>query len=100
MSRANITWKSELPEGEKIEVYAEKVGDRWLFYRRSGRYEDWKPHAEPSLEDYLTLLDGVQRRIKRRWFRPEEELLLIKKIQKTFPDVDLSEHDVVMPSDA
>lgn len=91
MARANISWKSELPDGEKIEVYAEKIGDRWLFHRRSGRYEDWRPHESPSLEDYLTLLDGLQRRIQRRWYRPEEEPLLVKKIHTVFPDADLSE---------
>lgn len=100
MSRAQISWKSQNEDGEKIEVYSEKVGDRWMFYRRPGRYDEWLPHTNPTLEDWLILLDNVQRRIQRKWFRPEEELRLIKKIQQTFPSEDLAEHGVTLPEEA
>lgn len=99
MSRANITWRSETEEGEKCEVYAEKIGDRWLFHWRAGRYEEWRPYSKATLEDWLILLDNVQRRIKRRWFRPEEEGRMLKKMVELYGVETLEGRGVVVPEE-
>ena len=66
-------------------MYARRVGDRWRFFERERRFEPWQKLAEPPLEDWLELLDGVQRRISRQLLRPEEEIRLKKCIGERFP---------------
>ena len=89
MGRAEISWKKRTEEGEKREVYAKHVGDQWLFYSREKRFDDWEPLAQPPLDDWLELLDGVRRRIGRRLLRPEEEDRVIKAIRLRYPGVEL-----------
>jgi hypothetical protein len=88
-AKAEISWKGRTAEGERREVYAQHVGDRWLFYERAKRYDRWEPLAQPPLEDWLELLDGVRRRIARRLLRPEEEMRLVQSIRERFPGVEL-----------
>ena len=52
---------------------------------RERRYEQWQAVDHPPLEDWLELLDGVQRRIARRLLRPEEELRVKKPSRNFFP---------------
>ncbi len=89
MGRAEISWKKRTEEGEKREVYAKHVGDQWLFYSREKRFDDWEPLAQPPLDDWLELLDGVRRRIGRRLLRPEEEERVIKAILLRYPEADV-----------
>ncbi|HEY1174013.1 MAG TPA: hypothetical protein VGH19_21790 [Verrucomicrobiae bacterium] len=87
--KGEISWKGRTEEGEKREVYAKHVGDRWLFFVRGKRHDQWKELPEPPLEDWLELLDGVQRRISRRRFTPIEEIRLRKRIKQLFPDAEI-----------
>jgi hypothetical protein len=48
----------------------------------------WQAVAEPPLEDWLALLDAVQRRINRRLLRPEEEERVRRSIRKRFPEAN------------
>ena len=89
MGRAEISWKKRTEEGEKREIYAKHVGDQWLFYSREKRFDDWEPLAQPPLDDWLELLDGVRRRIGRRLLRPEEEERVIKAILLRYPEADV-----------
>jgi hypothetical protein len=89
MGRAEISWKKRTEEGEKREVYAKHVGDQWLFYSREKRFDDWEPLAQPPLDDWLELLDGVRRRIGRRLLRPEEEQRVIKAILLRYPEAEV-----------
>jgi hypothetical protein len=89
MGRAEISWKKRTEEGEKREVYAKHVGDQWIFHEREKRFDDWEPLAQPSLEDWLELLDGVRRRIGRRLLRPEEEERVIKAIRLRYPEAEI-----------
>ncbi|HEY6228651.1 MAG TPA: hypothetical protein VI282_16150 [Verrucomicrobiae bacterium] len=89
MGRAEISWKKRTEEGEKREVYAKHVGDQWLFYSREKRFDDWEPLAQPPLDDWLELLDGVRRRIGRRLLRPEEEERVIKAILLRYPEAEV-----------
>ena len=66
MPKAEISWKRVTEDGEKIQVYAQRVGREWKFSHRAKRFDQWQPVAEPPLEDWLELLDAVQRLITRR----------------------------------
>ena len=90
MAKAEISWKRVTPEGVKWQVYVRHVGNRWRFYAREGRYQRWQAQEHPPLEDWLALLDAVERRIQRRLLRPEESARLRKTIHETFPDACLS----------
>ena len=89
MPKAEISWKRRTAEGMKREVYAQRVGGEWRFYARERRYDQWQALPNPPLEDWLELLDAVQRRITRRLLRPEEELRVKKTIGELFPNVKL-----------
>ncbi|HPU55142.1 MAG TPA: hypothetical protein PLH97_02530, partial [Verrucomicrobiota bacterium] len=77
--KAEISWKRVTEEGTKLQVYAHRVGREWRFYRRQRRYERWEPVEDPPLEDWLALLDAVQRLITRRRYQPEDEQRLRQK---------------------
>jgi hypothetical protein len=89
MAKAEISWKRVTPEGVRLQVYARHVGRDWRFFARERRYDLWQAVAEPPLEDWLALLDAVQRRINRRLLRPEEEARVKQSIRERFPEVDL-----------
>ena len=89
MAKAEISWTRRTEEGEKLQVYAHHVGDRWIFYARGKRYDQWARVDEPPLEDWLELLDAVRRRVGRRLVRPEEVARIEKSILTRFPDAEL-----------
>ena len=86
MPKAEISWKRVTEEGQKLQVYVQHVGREWLFFARQRRYDRWQAINEPPLEDWLALLDAVQRRIDRRRLRPEEEARVKKSIRERFPE--------------
>jgi phage FluMu gp28-like protein len=88
--KSEISWKRRTDEGEKLQVYAHHVGKDWRFYQRERRFDDWMPMEQPALEDWLALLDGIQRRIARRLIKPEEEQRVKQKIRELFPSHPLS----------
>ncbi len=88
-AKAEISWKGRTDEGLRREVYAQHVGDRWLFYAREKRYDRWEALKQPPIDDWLELLDSVRRRIARRLLRPEEEQRLVKTILERFPGTEL-----------
>jgi hypothetical protein len=87
-AKAEISWTRRTNEGEKWHVYARHVGGRWLFYGRFRRYEQWQPVPDPPLEDWLELLDAIQRRVVRRRLRPEEIDRVKKSIRERFPEAE------------
>ena len=89
MAKAEISWKRVNEEGLKLQVYAQHVGKDWRFFAREKRYDVWQAIPEPPLEDWLELLDAVQRLINRRRIRPEEEARVKKSIHERFPDAEL-----------
>ena len=88
MPKLEISWKSQFEDGEKREVSVTKRGDEWLFWERIKRFDNWEACPKPSLEDWLNLLEAVQRRIARQLLRPEEDHRLKKKIREQHPDVE------------
>ncbi len=89
MAKAEISWKRTTEEGTKVQVYAQHVGRDWRFFARERRYDQWQAVVEPPLEDWLELLDAVQRLINRRRVRPEEEARVKKSIRERFPAAEL-----------
>jgi len=87
-NRSEIAWTRKL-DAEKVDVCARRFGDRWSFFSRPGRGDQWQPIARPTLEDWLQLLDGVRRRIGRGLQPPEEEKRVITLIREQFPDADI-----------
>ena len=89
MPKAEISWRRVTAEGARLQVYAQHVGSQWRFFCRERRYDRWQAIAEPLLEDWLELLDSVQRRINRRLLRPEEEARVKQSIRERFPEANL-----------
>jgi hypothetical protein len=85
MPKAEISWKRETAEGEKLQVYVQHVGREWRFFARNKRFDQWQSIEEPPLEDWLELLDSVRRRINRRLLRPGEEDRIRQSIRERFP---------------
>ena len=88
MPKAEISWKRETEDGTKLQVYAQHVGRDWLFFHRERRYDRWQRVPEPPLEDWLKLLDAVQRSINRRRLKPQEEDRVKQSIRERFPEAD------------
>jgi len=86
MAKAEISWKRITEEGVSLQVYARHVGRDWRFFARERRYDQWQAIKDPPLEDWLELLDAVQRRINRRLLRPEEEARVKRSIIERFPE--------------
>jgi hypothetical protein len=89
MPKAEISWKRVTEEGEKLQVYARHVGRDWLFFHREKRYDQWQRVEEPPLEDWLHLLDAVQRYITRRRYQPADEADIRRMIRERFPEANL-----------
>jgi hypothetical protein len=87
--KGEISWKRRTEDGERLEIYAHRVGTRWNFYVRQKRYDQWEPLEQPPLEDWLQLLDSVRRRVARRLLRPEEIGRVEKTIREAFPEAKL-----------
>lgn len=85
-AKSEIGWKQRTLDGERREVYARHTGGRWLFYERGRRFEEWQPLPDPPLEDWLELLEAVERRVQRRLLRPEEPARIRKRIRELFPE--------------
>ena len=89
MPKAEISWRRITADGIRMQFYAQHVGNRWVFFARHRRYDRWQAVQEPPLEDWLELLDSVQRRISRRLLRPDEESRVKQSIRERFPEVKL-----------
>jgi hypothetical protein len=87
MAKAEVSWKRVTEEGVKLQVYAQRVSRDWRFFVREKRYDQWQPVPEPPLEDWLELLEAVQRLITRRRLQPDDEARLRRRIRERFPEV-------------
>jgi hypothetical protein len=86
MAKAEISWRRVTVEGVRLQVYARHVGRDWRFFARERRYDQWQAVEDPPIEDWLELLNAVQRRINRRLLRPEEEARVKKTIVERYPE--------------
>jgi hypothetical protein len=65
------------------------VSREWKFSQRAKRFDQWQPVEDPPLEDWLELLDAVQRLITRRRLQPEHEERVRQRIRERFPDAEI-----------
>lgn len=86
MPKAEVSWKRVTEDGVKLQVYAQRVGGEWIFFNRERRYDQWQPVPEPPLEDWMELLDAVQRLVNRRRLQPDHEERLRQRIRERFPE--------------
>ena len=86
MATAEIGWKRVTEDGTKLEVYVQHVSREFRFYHREKRFDQWQAVPEPPLEDWLALLDAVQRLITRRRYQPSDEEHLRRRIRERFPE--------------
>jgi len=89
MAKAEISWKRVTDDGVKLQVYAQHVGRDWKFFHREKRFDQWQEIAQPPLEDWMELLEAMQRLIVRRRYQPDDEEDLRKKILDRYPDADV-----------
>ena len=89
MPKAEISWKRRTEDGRKLQVYARRTGGEWLFHHREKRFDQWQNIPEPPLEDWLELLEAVQRLITRRRLQPAHETHIRRRIRERFPEVDV-----------
>jgi hypothetical protein len=89
MPKAEISWKRKTEDGEKLQVYVQRVKREWKFFQRGRRFENWEPVAEPPLEDWMELLDAMQRLVNRRRYQPDDEVHLRAQIRERFPEVKI-----------
>ncbi len=86
MPKAEISWRRVTETGDKLQVYAQHIGREWRFFQRDKRFDVWQSVKNPPLEDWLELLDAVQRLISRRRYQPDDEVLLRRMIRERFPE--------------
>jgi hypothetical protein len=89
MPKAEVSWKRVTEDGVKLQVYAQRVSRDWRFFVREKRFDQWQPVLDPPLEDWMELLDAVQRLITRRRLQPDDEDRLRRRIRERFPEVDV-----------
>jgi hypothetical protein len=89
MPKAEISWKRVTEDGEKLQVYVQHIGRDWKFFHRAKRFDVWQPVAKPPLEDWLELLDAIERLVNRRRYQPNDEEQLRSQIRERFPDAQI-----------
>jgi hypothetical protein len=89
MPKAEIAWKRLTADGEKLQVYAQHVGREYHFFQRAKRFDVWQRVKEPPLEDWLELLDAVERLVNRRRYQPDDEERLRRQIREKFPEAGI-----------
>ena len=89
MPKAEISWKRVTDEGEKLQIYVRRVGREYQFFHRAKRFDVWQRVPEPPVEDWLELLDAVQRLVNRRRYQPADEERLRAQIREKFPEAEI-----------
>jgi hypothetical protein len=89
MAKAEIGWKRITEDGVKLQVYVQRVSRDWRFFHRKKRFDQWQPVAEPPLEDWMELLDAVQRMVTRRRLQPDDEERVRRRIRERFPETKI-----------
>ena len=89
MAKGEISWKGTFEDGRKRQVYAKKIGNDWRFYEREKRFDNWEAIPKPAFEDWMELMDGVDRRVHRRLMQPQDAQSLRQKIKEIFPESNL-----------
>jgi hypothetical protein len=85
MGKQEVGWTIRLEDGSKLEMLARRVGKKWRFMERDGRYDPWRDIAKPSRENWETLLDSIRRRYVRKGFSDVDVRDIEREIEERFP---------------
>jgi len=84
--KGEIGWKRMTPEREKLNVIARRFGGEWHFFHQPQRFDDWQPVENAPLEDWLELLDAVERRMPRGKLSTQDVEHVRRRIRERFPE--------------
>lgn len=87
--KAEIGWRKQLEDGTKIQVAARHFGRKWVFQYQTKRFEEWEDVENAPLEDWLELLETVERLIPRRRYTPADAEDIRRHIRESFPEVEI-----------
>ena len=80
-----IKWTDEDPEtGKRRFLSAERFAGVWKFKSKLQRRGDWTPGLEPTKAMWEHILDGLQRRYRRREGVTDEDLTQVERILKAW----------------
>ncbi|NJN06140.1 MAG: hypothetical protein HC814_06945 [Rhodobacteraceae bacterium] len=88
-AKAEFGWTRKLEDGTKLSVSVQLVGNRWRFFHQTKRFERWEPVVEPPIEDWLELLDTVERLVPRRRYVPDDVERIRRTIREKFPEAEI-----------
>ncbi len=78
--KSEISWRRTDDEGNRVEVNARRFGGEWRFHQRARRHDLWQRVEDPPVEDWLALIDALERRVTRRLITPDE----VKRVRREF----------------
>ncbi len=84
MSKGEIGWKGRFEDGRRRQVRARSVGREWRFHERERRFDPWRSLERPSLADWQSLLEAVERRQQRRLLPLGEADRVRKRMRELF----------------
>lgn len=88
-AKTEIGWRRRGEDGAKREVRARRVGGEWRFAERAKRFDLWEALPAPPLEDWMALLEAVERRARRRLLDFKESDRVRQRIRERFPGTGL-----------
>lgn len=87
--KSEIGWKRSLEDGSRREHFARKVGGEYQFFKRARRFDQWERVEHPPLEDWLELLDAIERRVVRRLLQPDDLEHIKQRVKESFPEWEM-----------
>ncbi len=87
--KSEISWRRTDEAGNRLEIYARRFGGHWLFHQRARRHDVWQELPNPPLEDWLSLLDSLDRRMHRRLNTPDEVERVRRAIRERHPEAKI-----------
>jgi hypothetical protein len=78
--KSEISWRRTDADGNRVEVYARRFGGDWRFHQRARRNDLWQAIKEPIVEDWIALIDALERRVPRRLTKPDE----VERVRQLF----------------
>lgn len=84
-----VGWTTPGIDGVKRHVFARKFGGEWAFHerpKRKGKDVQWQKIGTPSLNDWLDLLENLERRAARDLTPPSQIEAVRQRIREKYPE--------------
>lgn len=88
-AKTEVGWTTPGPDGVKRHVSAHKFGGVWIFHerpKRKGKDIHWKEIKTPTLNDWLDLLESLERRAARDLTPPDQVDAVRNRIRECYPE--------------